>query len=141
MITQDEAASIAERVVGTSADDPDRGWTLEEFEAGWLIDEKATAGLMGAGSRVVEKASGRVMHFPSSVPPGRIVEEYAKVLKRGLQEYPSALSRELADGAGEATPFGGGDLQRETVALLSIANQDGARGPVAGDFHAIAAVT
>lgn len=80
MITPDEAASIAERVVGAPADDPGNGWTLEEFQDGWLIYEKAAIGLMGPATRVVEKSSGRVISFPSSVSLRRIRTHYAETL-------------------------------------------------------------
>ena len=65
------------------ASDPDNGWDLVEFDAGWLILEHATIDLMGAGSRVVERESGRVMLFPSFIPPGRILEEYDQVAAHG----------------------------------------------------------
>lgn len=89
MITQDEAARIAERVVGAPADDESQGWTLEEFDDGWLIHEKAIVGIMGAGTRVVERASGRVMNFSSNVAARRIRTQYAKVLVDAFQEDPS----------------------------------------------------
>lgn len=89
MITQDEAARIVERVVGVPADDESKGWTLEEFDRGWLVHEKAAVGIMGAGTRVVEKESGRVMNFRSNVPPRRIRTQYDAVLIDAFQEDPS----------------------------------------------------
>lgn len=86
MVTQEQAERIAERVAGAPADDAENGWTLEEFDAGWLIHEKASFDLMGAASRVVERASGRVMSFPSHVSPQRIVTKYDQVTGDGFQE-------------------------------------------------------
>lgn len=86
MITQDDAAQIAERVAGAPADDPVNGWELKEFEEGWLIIEKAMARIMGAGSHVVERESGRVMCFPSRIAPGWIMEEYAEALAEGFED-------------------------------------------------------
>jgi hypothetical protein len=73
----------AERIAGDiKNDDPDGVWTLEEFKEGWLFKE-ARDGNIGAASTVIERATGKVMRFPSSVPPGRILKEYEKVRDRG----------------------------------------------------------
>jgi hypothetical protein len=88
MITRDQAAAIATKFVGAPASDPDKGWELLEFDAGWLIQEKATMHLRGAASYVIERASGRVMIFASYVPPGRILEEYDQVVDRGRPAEP-----------------------------------------------------
>ena len=86
MITRDQAEHIAEQLAGAPATDPDKGWDLEEFNAGWLILEHATRNLRGAGCHVVERESGRVMRFPSYVPPDRILEEYDQVVADGFPE-------------------------------------------------------
>jgi hypothetical protein len=93
MITRDQAERIAARLVGAPASDPDKGWDLVEFDAGWLLDEKATRNLRGAASYVIERASGRVMSFPSYIPPGRIVEEYDQVVTKGFPRdlHPGTL--------------------------------------------------
>ena len=44
MITQDQAAAIAFHVCGAPPNDPRRGWDLTEFDAGWLITERAKPG-------------------------------------------------------------------------------------------------
>ena len=95
LITRDQAKQIAAQLVGAPASDPDNGWDLLEFDAGWLILEHATINIRGAGSRVVERKSGRVLHFPSYVPPGRILEEYDQVVADGFPEdLPPATLRE-----------------------------------------------
>ena len=78
MITQDQAAAIAFHVCGAPPGDPKRGWDLTEFDAGWLITSRAQAA-RGRASRVIERDSGRVVSFPSSVPPSRILADYEKV--------------------------------------------------------------
>ena len=83
MITQDQAAAIAFHVCGAPPGDPKRGWDLTEFDAGWLITERAKAGRRDAPTRVIERESGRVMSFPASVPPSRITADYQAVQSHG----------------------------------------------------------
>ena len=83
MITSDQAKQIAAQLVGATASDPDNGWDLREFDAGWLILKHATRNHRGTGSYIVERASGRMLHFPSYVPPVRILEEYDQVADGG----------------------------------------------------------
>ena len=83
MITQDQAAAIAFHVCGAPPGDPKRGWDLTEFDAGWLITERAKAARGDGGARVIERDSGRVMSFPSSVPPSRILADYQAVQADG----------------------------------------------------------
>jgi hypothetical protein len=82
VITQDQAAAIAFHVCGAPPNDPRRGWDLAEFDAGWLITERARTGRGGA-TRVIERESGRVMSFPASVPPSRITADYQAVQAEG----------------------------------------------------------
>jgi hypothetical protein len=86
MITRDEAERIATQVTGSPSDDAEHGWALEEFDEGWLINEREADDYRGGASRVIERESGRVMRFPSSVPPSRILDEYGKILGRGRPE-------------------------------------------------------
>jgi hypothetical protein len=88
VITREQAERIAADILGAAPGDADRGWELQEFESGWLIREAAAgdASYRGAATRVVERSSGRVMRFPSSVPPGRILEDYDRVAPRGRIE-------------------------------------------------------
>jgi hypothetical protein len=83
VITQDQAAAIAFHVCGAPPGDPRRGWDLTEFDAGWLITERARTGRRDGSTRVIERESGRVMSFPASVPPSRITADYNAVLKDG----------------------------------------------------------
>ena len=83
MITQDQAAAIAFHVCGAPPGDPRRGWDLTEFDAGWLITERARTGRRDGSTRVIERESGRVMSFPASVPPSRITTDYQAVQAAG----------------------------------------------------------
>jgi hypothetical protein len=80
VITQDQAAAIAFHTCGAPPGDPRRGWDLTEFDAGWLITEHAKP---ARPTRVIERDSGRVMSFPSSVPPSRIMADYQAVQADG----------------------------------------------------------
>ena len=86
MITREQAAAIAFHACGAPPGDPKRGWDLTEFDAGWLIAERAKPGRAPGPTRVIERESGRVMSFPSSVPPSRIMADYQKVLADGIPE-------------------------------------------------------
>jgi hypothetical protein len=86
MITRDEAERIAAELIGFPAGDAAHGWVLEEFDEGWLINEHQADDYRGGASRVIERESGRIMRFPSSIPPTRILGEYGKVLGRGRAE-------------------------------------------------------
>jgi hypothetical protein len=88
MITQEQAQGIATQIMSQMQD---RSWELVEFDAGWLIRDSAASNpdMAGAAVRVIERESGRVVRFPSSVPPGRILREYAQVVERGRVESPA----------------------------------------------------
>jgi hypothetical protein len=83
LITQDQAAAIAFHVCGAPPSDPKRGWDLTEFDAGWLITDRAKADRPAGGTRVIERESGRVMSFPASVAPSRIMADYDQVRESG----------------------------------------------------------
>jgi hypothetical protein len=83
LITQDQAAAIAFHVCGAPPSDPKRGWDLTEFDAGWLITERAARGRAAGETRVIERESGRVMSFPASVPPSKITADYQAVQADG----------------------------------------------------------
>lgn len=85
MITKEQAEQIAGQVTGRS----DGGWELEEFDDGWLIREGVDPAMRGGVMRVVERDSGRVMRFPSSISSRRILNEYARVVDRGRVESPA----------------------------------------------------
>jgi hypothetical protein len=88
MITKEQAERIAGQITGRQ---PGAGWELVEFDAGWLIRESSDGdpSLRGAAHRVIERESGRVMRFPSSVPPRRILTGYAQVMDKGRPESPA----------------------------------------------------
>jgi len=87
MITEEQAKQIAGQVTGRQ----DGSWELVEFDDGWLIRESSASdqSLRGGATRVIERDAGRVVRFPSSVPPGRILSEYAQVVGRGRVENPA----------------------------------------------------
>jgi hypothetical protein len=86
MITRDEAERIAALVVGLPADDAEHGWGLDEFDKGWIIIERGWEDYRGGATRVIERESGRVMRFPSFVPPDLIAADYAEALQDGRPE-------------------------------------------------------
>jgi hypothetical protein len=85
MVTQQEAEKIAAQFMGAPADDAEHGWTMREFPAGWLVlnrwDEDDP--VIGVGSYVVERASGRMLHFPSYIEPDQILADYDYVAGEG----------------------------------------------------------
>jgi hypothetical protein len=89
MITKAEAGRIATEVVGPATAGDGRGWRLVEFDAGWLIrqDWFDDHSRRGGAPFVVERESGRVMHFPSAVSVDRILTEYDRVVGDGFP-YP-----------------------------------------------------
>jgi hypothetical protein len=89
MITKAEAERIATEVVGPASAGDGRGWRLVEFDAGWLIrqDWLGDHSRRGGAPCVVERRSGRVMQFPSSVDLGSILTEYDQVVGDGFP-YP-----------------------------------------------------
>lgn len=87
MITREQAEHVASQIVGGNQPDGSQTWELVEFDVGWLIrgawlNDRARR---GGAVHVVER-SGRVMRFPSSVPPDRILEEYAAIVEDGFPE-------------------------------------------------------
>lgn len=91
MITREQAERIAGEIAGQASDSAARSWELLEFDAGWLMREgpATDTSLRGGAARVIERESGKVMRFPSSVPPGRILAEYAQVVGRGMVDRPA----------------------------------------------------
>jgi|HubBroStandDraft_5_1064220.scaffolds.fasta_scaffold306204_2 hypothetical protein len=89
MITRERARDIASQITGQAQESGN--WELVEFDAGWLILESSSsnASRRGGALRVVERESGQVVRFPSSVPPQRILSEYAQIVERGRVEYPA----------------------------------------------------
>ena len=85
MVTQEEAMRTAAQFMGASADDAEYGWIMKEFPAGWLLMHKWDEDdpFVGAGSYVVERASGRLLHFPSYIGPDLIMADYDDVADEG----------------------------------------------------------
>lgn len=84
MITKEQAEQIAGQVTARQ----DGSWELVEFDAGWLIRESSAfdRSRRGGATRVIERDSGRVVRFPSSVPTRRILNEYGRVVDIGRTE-------------------------------------------------------
>jgi hypothetical protein len=87
VITSDEAKRIAAEVIGPPTAADGQGWHLEEFDAGWLVREDwmAEESVRGGSFCVVERDTGRVLSFPSSISPTRIMTEYHQVIDRASQ--------------------------------------------------------
>ncbi|ORT53001.1 hypothetical protein [Frankia sp. KB5] len=90
MINEQQARDIAVKMLDRPADDPQQPWSLQEFPQGWLINETAHlreehAGVVG---RVIERDTGRVMCFPSRVPPSRILTDYNAIVAKGSPRTP-----------------------------------------------------
>ncbi len=94
-ISEADAQRIAENIIGRPSDDASHPWDLIEFPEGWLIDESSTVGAstekqlparLGKVNRAIERDSGKVLRFPSSVPPMKICRDYLNVRPRGYPE-------------------------------------------------------
>ena len=82
MITAEEAALRAELILEYPADHPKRGWELDEFPQGWLINWRGSEGHAGQFSVVIERETGLVRYF-TTVMPQQIISEYEAVRERG----------------------------------------------------------
>ena len=87
MITTDEAQRIATEVIGPPTAPDGQGWGLEEFDAGWLVREDwmSEQSVRGGSFCIVERATGRVLSFPTSISPTRIMTEYHQVVDRAFR--------------------------------------------------------
>jgi hypothetical protein len=81
-----DADKLAQAFLGRPPDDSKRPWKLREFADGWLISQARVEGHRGAAVFVIERDSGRIVRFPSAVPPGRILTEYGLVRSLGHAE-------------------------------------------------------
>jgi hypothetical protein len=106
LITQDQAAAIAFHVCGAPPNDPKRGWDLTEFDVGWLITERAGTGRRDGSTRVIERESGRVMSFPASVPPSRLLADYDKVRRGGTMALCGFSSSTFSPTSRTRSPAG-----------------------------------
>ncbi len=86
MITREQAGLVAEKICGALSADVESGWELKEFDRGWLLDRNAAKGRRGGLTYVIERDSGRVMSFPSFIPPTLIMADYDEALPDGLPE-------------------------------------------------------
>ena len=84
MITSEGAHRIATAAIGPADAAGGQGWHLEEFGAGWFIREDwmSEPSTRGGSFCVVERATGRVLAFPTSISPTRIMTEYDQVADR-----------------------------------------------------------
>jgi hypothetical protein len=84
MITHEQAERIAAEAVGPAGAGDGQGWHLVEFDAGWVVwgNWFGDPSMRGGAVCVVERATGRVMSFPSSVAVTRIMSEYNEVIDR-----------------------------------------------------------
>ena|ERR1700733_5337778 len=86
MITHGQAELMAAKICGAPQGDIENGWELKEFDRGWLLNRNAARDRRGGLTFVIERAAGRVMSFPSFVPPAVIMRDYDEALKDGRQE-------------------------------------------------------
>jgi hypothetical protein len=86
LITRDQAELVAAKICGAPSNDVENGWELKEFNRGWLLDRNSARDHRGGLTFVIERDSGRVMSFPSFVPPGFIMADYDEALSDGLPE-------------------------------------------------------
>jgi len=88
VIDETRAQEITAALLGRPADDPQQPWSLHEFPQGWLINRTAhlTEEYAGAAAYVIEKATGRVLCFPSFVPTPRILRDYDAIVDQGYPE-------------------------------------------------------
>ncbi len=63
---------------------------LEEFTEGWAVIRPIPRDLVGSATFVVERATGYLLMFPSSVPQGYVAEDFDEVrpLGRVVEEAP-----------------------------------------------------
>jgi len=82
VIDADKARTIASALLGRPENDPDGPWRLREFREGWIINENGYRGdtFVGSLGRVIERASGRILSFPSRIPTDRIMNEYDAIV-------------------------------------------------------------
>ena len=87
MITSDEAHRIVTGVIGPASAGGGQGWHLEEFDAGWLVraDWTSDRPVRGGSFCVVERVTGRVLAFPLSISPARIMTQYHRVVDRAAR--------------------------------------------------------
>jgi hypothetical protein len=84
MASETDAYRLVASVLRRPHDDGESPWQLLEFPQGWLVKEENKD--RGSTTRVVERDSGRVLRFPSFVPPGRILRDYPAVVDKGRVE-------------------------------------------------------
>ncbi len=83
MISREGAALRAEVILGFPADDPERGWELEEFPQGWLVIWHGWRGHPGQFCIVIEREAGLARYFTTFMPPHAILSEYEAVRELG----------------------------------------------------------
>ncbi|TCB90716.1 hypothetical protein E0H26_26730 [Micromonospora zingiberis] len=81
-MTEDEALTLISQLLGTR-----NPIVLREFEFGWLarerlsVPERASGMHVGQGSYIIDRTGVITVH--SSLPPRRIMEEYAQARREG----------------------------------------------------------
>jgi hypothetical protein len=86
MITREQAGLVAAKICGAPSTDVENGWELKEFDRGWLLDRNAAKDRRGGLTYVIERNSGRVVSFPSFIPPMLIMTDYDEALPDALPE-------------------------------------------------------
>jgi hypothetical protein len=86
LINREQAELVAAKICGAPSNDAENGWELKEFDRGWLVDRNAAKDRRGGLTFVIERDSGRVMSFPSFVPPSFVMTDYDEALPDALPE-------------------------------------------------------
>jgi hypothetical protein len=55
------------------------GFELEEFPEGWRVIRAIPKDMMGTGTYAVERSTGNLLAFSSSVPPRRVSQDFEQV--------------------------------------------------------------
>jgi hypothetical protein len=85
MISEKDAERIAASVLGRQPDDDGRPWKLTQFDHGWLVLDvlPPSEPSRGGTTRVIERETGRMLRFPSSISRADIMGEYLEVRSWG----------------------------------------------------------
>jgi hypothetical protein len=89
MIDEADARRRAEAFFTCPSDDPEHPWSLESFAEGWLLRRTPKPGIRGSASYVIERESGRIVGFPSSIAPRRVRDEYPDIVADGTEVRPA----------------------------------------------------
>jgi len=90
----EDASKIVGNYLGAMNGDSSTEWHLEEFDGGWIVVRDGSAvAMMGEPRLVVERATGSLKWFPSSVPPALVRSQWQRVRAQARNvSYPAGTS-------------------------------------------------